>query len=50
MDRWRISRGELFQIFTPFLEKDLICLLGLEAYNNSRILKMTLVYVNECLL
>ena len=30
LDRWRISQGKLFQIFTPFLEKDLICLSSLE--------------------
>ena len=26
----RISHGKLFQIFTPYLEKDLVCLSNLE--------------------
>ena len=30
LDRWRNSRGKLFQFFTPYIENDLICLSILE--------------------
>jgi len=50
LDEWQISGGKLFKIFTLFLEKDLICLSGLESLTKLSPLKDDLSVLCEWML